>query len=382
MEVVDDAGIHGSGVGSGGGGEALGQAVGDGLVTLLVNHSSYKKHNVHGAREGPARYSAVEGALRAVYPLLPMHDAPEICDDHLANFHERKLINSVSNACTRAKTGKRNKVINDDTTVTPRSREAIIRAAGAVSHATREVVCGRAANAFCCVRPPGHHATPEQSMGFCFFNNVGVAAVLAHEELGMARVAVVDFDVHHGNGTQQGLETRRYAFFASTHQFGERFYPCTGAENEHGKFNNVLFVTFKSGAGSKEFRAAYTERVLPALEQFKPSIIFISAGFDAHKDDLLGEMQLTEDDCYWVTKKICEVAARVCEGRVVSALEGGYNCQALGPCAVAHVHALVEAANERKAAAAAAASASAAAAAAASAAAAAAAAAATDVVMG
>ncbi|MEX1153558.1 histone deacetylase family protein, partial [Parvibaculum sp.] len=196
-------------------------------------------------------------------------------------------------------------------------------------------------NAFCAVRPPGHHAEPETPMGFCLFNNIAIAAQHARMAHGCARVAVVDFDVHHGNGTQAAFETDPSLFYASTHQWP--LYPGTGRAGEHG-LGNILNRTLPPGAGSAEFRAAITGAVLPALANFRPDFIFISAGFDAHMADPLANLRLTEADYGWVTGELVKLADTLCGGRVVSALEGGYDLEALAASTRAHVRALMLAA--------------------------------------
>jgi acetoin utilization deacetylase AcuC-like enzyme len=196
-------------------------------------------------------------------------------------------------------------------------------------------------NAFCAVRPPGHHAERARAMGFCLFNNIAVGAMHARAEHGLKRIAVVDFDVHHGNGTQDIFFDDSELFYASTHQMP--LYPGTGYETERGVAGNVLNRPLRPGSGSAEFQAVYKQSVLPALEAFAPNFIFISAGFDAHRADPLANLNLMEQDFAWVTREICAVAARVCEGRVVSALEGGYDLDALAASAAAHVTALLEA---------------------------------------
>jgi acetoin utilization deacetylase AcuC-like enzyme len=228
-----------------------------------------------------------------------------------------------------------------DTYMSPGSAEAASRAAGAVIAAVDGVMGGDFRNAFCAVRPPGHHAERARAMGFCLFNNVAVGALHARATHGLKRIAVVDFDVHHGNGTQDIFFDAPDLFYASTHQMP--LYPGTGSPDERGIAGNVLNRPLRPGSGSVEFRAAYRDSVLPALEAFVPEFIFISAGFDAHRADPLANLALSEEDFGWVTAEICAIAARLCEGRVVSTLEGGYDLGALAASAAAHVRALIEA---------------------------------------
>lgn len=231
--------------------------------------------------------------------------------------------------------------LDPDTVVSPGSREAAWRAAGAVTAAVDAVMAGEAANAFCAVRPPGHHAEPDRAMGFCLFNNVAVGALRAHQAHGCDRVAVIDFDVHHGNGTQAMFAADPRLFYASTHQWP--LYPGTGARDERGVAGNIVNAPLGTNAGSADFRFAVAEFVLPALEDFRPDFLFISAGFDAHSRDPLAGLNLFEEDFAWVTDKLTSLAARHCRGRVVSVLEGGYDLEALAGSSAAHVAALMRA---------------------------------------
>jgi acetoin utilization deacetylase AcuC-like enzyme len=224
--------------------------------------------------------------------------------------------------------------LDPDTIVSPGSGEAALRAAGAVRAAVDAVMAGEAANAFCAVRPPGHHAEPERAMGFCLFNNVAIGAAHARRRHGYARVAVVDFDVHHGNGTQAAFAADSAFFYASTHQ--DHFYPGTGAADETG-VGNIVNVPLPAGAGSAPFRAAYERTILPALATFRPEFLLISAGFDAHRRDPLAQLMLEEADYSWVTERLLDIAASHAGGRIVSTLEGGYDLTALAASAAAHV---------------------------------------------
>jgi len=222
--------------------------------------------------------------------------------------------------------------LDPDTRMNPATLRAAWRAAGAAVAATDAVIRGDVSNAFCCVRPPGHHATRSAAMGFCFFNNVAIAARRALDVHGLKRVAIVDFDVHHGNGTEDIFAGDDAVLMVSI--FQHPFYPFTGTEN---RAPNMVNVPLPAGAGGEQLRAAVEEKWLPALERFKPEMLFISAGFDAHREDDMGQLRLVEDDYAWVTQRLLELAGRHADGRIVSCLEGGYALSALGRSVVAHV---------------------------------------------
>ena len=230
--------------------------------------------------------------------------------------------------------------IDADTVLSAASGRAALHAAGAVTAAVDAVTAKEADNAFCAVRPPGHHAEPDRAMGFCLFNNAAIAALRAREVHGLERVAVVDFDVHHGNGTQAAFESDENLFYASTHQYP--LYPGTGVAHETG-VGNIVNVPLRPMSGSGPFRRAFGERILPALDEFRPRFVIISAGFDAHRSDPLAQLMLEESDYVWVTEQLLELAYRHAEGRLVSTFEGGYDLQALGASAAAHVRVLMAA---------------------------------------
>jgi acetoin utilization deacetylase AcuC-like enzyme len=231
--------------------------------------------------------------------------------------------------------------LDSDTAVSPGSGRAALRAAGAARRAVDLVMKGSVKNAICAVRPPGHHAEANRAMGFCLFNNVAVGVAQARSVYGLKRIAVIDFDVHHGNGTQHSFENDPDTFYASTHQWP--LYPRTGAREERGIANNVLNMPLAPGSGGKEFRTAISRKLIPALRKFRPDFIFISAGFDAHRRDPLAQLRLEEADYAWATERICKAAQGLCRGRVVSVLEGGYDLAALAASAAAHVRALMAA---------------------------------------
>ena len=229
--------------------------------------------------------------------------------------------------------------LDADTVLSPGSGEAALRAAGAVCSAVDAVMTGESRNAFCAVRPPGHHAETARAMGFCLFNSIAVGAAHARAVHGVRRVAVVDFDVHHGNGTQDIFWSDADLFYVSTHQ--SPLYPGTGMAEETGAADNILNVPLPAHAGPPEFRHAMTESVLPALSAFGPDLLMISAGFDAHRSDPLAALQQTEADFAWATVKLTDLAAESCQGRVVSSLEGGYDLHALAESCAAHVKELM-----------------------------------------
>jgi acetoin utilization deacetylase AcuC-like enzyme len=228
--------------------------------------------------------------------------------------------------------------IDADTILSPASGAAALRAAGAVVAAVDAVIAREADNAFCAVRPPGHHAEPERAMGFCLFNNIAVGALRAREVHGLDRIAVIDFDVHHGNGTQAAFEADDGLFYASTHQ--SPLYPGTGSAGETG-VGNIVNVPLRPMAGSSQFRAGMTQRILPALDAFRPELVLISAGFDAHRSDPLAQLLLDEADYTWITERLIEIAYRHAGGLLVSALEGGYDLPALSASVAAHVRVLM-----------------------------------------
>jgi len=289
-----------------------------------------------GHPEQPARLDAVLVALEAEeFQYLIREEAPCATREQIARCHPRDHIDAIMDAVPE------NGIvhIDADTALSVGSGEAALRAAGAVVAAVDAVAAGEYRNAFCAVRPPGHHAEPDRAMGFCLFNNIAIGAehmIAAH---GASRVAVVDFDVHHGNGTQAMFAHKPNMFFGSTHQMP--LYPGTGQESERGCAGNIVNVALPPHAGGEEFRIAFELRIIPALCDFSPDLLMISAGFDAHKDDPLANLDLIEQDYAWATRQLCNLADELCGGRVVSSLEGGYDLGALGRSAAAHVSALM-----------------------------------------
>ncbi len=230
--------------------------------------------------------------------------------------------------------------LDADTTLSPHSLVATQHALGAAIAGTDAVFQGHATNCFSIQRPPGHHAESDRAMGFCIFNHIACAAFHARKKYGAERVVVIDFDVHHGNGTQEIFWDQKDLFYCSTHQMP--FYPGTGAKNETGMHNNICNAPLHARDGSSAFKDAYKGIIFPFLEKIQPDFVLISAGFDAHKDDPLGDIMLCEDDFEWITKKICDYANKYANNRIVSILEGGYNIPALVSCASTHVQALMD----------------------------------------
>ena len=308
------------------------------MSTAILTHQACLGHNPHPHHpESPARLTAVTNALRQPdFESLHWLEAPEVTFEQLERVHPRKHVDEVlSHFPTDPKIYR----FDQDTLAAPGTKEAVMRAAGGVVRAVDLVMRGTYDNAFCAVRPPGHHAEPERAMGFCFFNNAAIAARHAQEVHHLNRVAVVDFDVHHGNGTQAAFWNEPSLFYASSHQ-GD-FYPGTGKPSETGISNNIVNAEFISLATGKQVCAAYESTILPALKAFAPNLIIISAGFDGHEADPLAELRMSAADFGWLTTQICDIADACCEGRLVSALEGGYNLEALAQSVKAHVEVLM-----------------------------------------
>ena len=311
------------------------------MTTGLFTHPACLGHETPpGHPESVDRLRAVLHELQHIDGLT-REEASAASREDLALAHDPKLIGKVLDTLAAEAAREHFVRVDADTAMSAGSAEAALRAAGAVIDACDSVMAGRITNAFCAVRPPGHHAERARSMGFCLFNNVAVGAMHLRAKRGLKRIAVIDFDVHHGNGTQDIFWNDPDLFYASTHQWP--LYPGTGQPSEKGVANNVLNAPLPPGAGSEAFRAAMSKIVLPALDSFRPEFVFISAGFDAHRADPLAELRLDESDYAWATSEICALAAKHCGGRVVSALEGGYDLDALARSAAAHVGALMEA---------------------------------------
>ena len=283
--------------------------------------------------ESPDRLTAIEDQLLATGLIQHVisEEAPKASREQLLRVHDGSYIDSLARVSPR----KGLVHLDPDTAMNPQTLSAALHAAGAVVRATEMVIAGEAENAFCNVRPPGHHACRGHAMGFCFFNNVAVGAAHALEVHGLERVAIVDFDVHHGNGTEDIFTGDRRVLMVST--FQHPFYPYSGTEGRSQQMVNIPLAAY---SGGEQFRQSVKEAWLPALDEFEPQMVFVSAGFDAHRDDDMASLRLVEDDYAWVTRKIMDVAARHAQGRLVSTLEGGYNLPALARSARAHVREL------------------------------------------
>jgi acetoin utilization deacetylase AcuC-like enzyme len=308
------------------------------MPTLLLTHPACLEHDTSfGHPERPERLRAIEDALAVpCFAKLKREEAPRADFAAIERVHPRGYIEAIQAAIP-----KHGYVhLDPDTVLSLGSWEAALRAAGAAVYAVDQVMVRAVQNAFCAVRPPGHHAEPIRAMGFCLFNIVAIGALHARGAHGAERVAVVDFDVHHGNGTQAVFAADKNLFYGSTHQMP--LYPGTGAASETG-VGNMVNAPLRPGDGGEQFRDAFRSRILPALNDFAPDMLLISAGFDAHREDPLAQLGLIEDDFAWATEELLEAAAKHCGGRVVSTLEGGYDLDALGRSVAAHVQTLMDA---------------------------------------
>jgi acetoin utilization deacetylase AcuC-like enzyme len=306
------------------------------MTTLLLSHPACLEHDTgYGHPEQADRLRAIESALEAErFHYLVREQAPLADLAVIERLHPKAYVEMVQAAIPV----RDHKWLDPDTVVSPGSWQAALRATGAAIRAVDEVMAGKVDNAFCAVRPPGHHAEPSRAMGFCLFNTVAVAALHARAAHGAKRVAVVDFDVHHGNGTQAAFWSDKDLFYGSTHQMP--LFPGTGALDETG-VGNIFNAPLKPGDDGDDFRAAFEQRILPALDAFAPDMLLVSAGFDAHVKDPLAQLRLVEADFAWVTDKLLEAGAKHCGGRLVSTLEGGYDLDALAGSTAIHVETLM-----------------------------------------
>lgn len=308
------------------------------MTTAFLTHMDCLQHiNPDGHPERVARLEAILDRMSASeFDGLMRLDAPLGTDDHILTTHPAIYLDAIKAAVPAQGWTQ----IDGDTSLSPGTLQAAYRGVGANIKAVDLVMSGKATNAFCATRPPGHHAEKQTAMGFCFFGNVVIGARHALNHHKLDRVAIIDFDVHHGNGTQDLVWDDERILFVSSHQMP--LYPGSGAASEEGAHRNVLNIPLDPNANGIALRQAFECEIIPALEAHKPQMIFISAGFDAHQADPLANLNLIEDDFNWATKILCDFADKHCKGRVVSTLEGGYDLQALAASVAAHVTVLME----------------------------------------
>lgn len=304
------------------------------MATAFISHPDTLLHVMDGSHpESPARITAIKNALTTagIMSKLQPHEAPAATDEQLLRVHTEDYVRHIRKAAPKAGLVR----LDADTAMGPMSLSAALHASGAVVLATDLVVGGKADNAFCCIRPPGHHAGHANAAGFCIFNHVavGVAHAIAKHEVD--RVAIIDFDVHHGDGTEDIFRNDSHVMLCST--FQHPFYPGRGADS---RTDRMINVPLPAGTDGKAYRRAVEANFRPALEQFKPQMVFVSAGFDAHADDPLAHLSLVREDYVWITEFIMEIAGRFAQGRIVSSLEGGYHLPALAESSVAHISTL------------------------------------------
>lgn len=305
------------------------------MATAFISHPDTLLHVMDGSHpESPARITAIKQALIAknIYPKLAVYEAPVATLTQLQRIHTPDYVQMIHKLSPKAGLVR----LDGDTAMGPMSLSAALHASGAVVLATDLVMNEKVDNAFCCVRPPGHHAGPANSAGFCIFNHVAVGVAHALEHHHLKRIAIIDFDVHHGDGTEAIFKDDPRVMLCST--FQHPFYPHRGADS---RSSTMINVPLSAKSGSHEIRQIFTQTFLPALDQFKPEMIYISAGFDAHKDDPLADLQLLNDDYVWMTEFIKKVANQYANGRIVSSLEGGYHLQALAEAASLHIETLM-----------------------------------------
>jgi len=308
------------------------------VTTLFISHPACLAHDMgEGHPERPDRLRAIERALESeIFQMLARDVAPRAEIAAIARVHPLEYIEAIRAATpTQGHTA-----IDEDTAMSPGSFEAALRSAGGAIFAVDEVMTRKVRNAFVATRPPGHHAELATPMGFCFFNNVAVAARHARAVYGAERVAIVDFDVHHGNGTQHIFWDDPNVTYASTHEMP--LFPGTGSLGERGEHGQIVNAPLRAGDAGDAFREAMEVAILPRIADFAPDLIIISAGFDAHRRDPLGNINLVEADFAWVTRKLMEIAQKRCGGRIVSVLEGGYDLEGLARSVAAHVRTLME----------------------------------------
>jgi acetoin utilization deacetylase AcuC-like enzyme len=307
------------------------------MSTLLITHPACLDHETPpGHPERPDRLRAIEKAMEDErFQSLAREQAPRAPLETIALAHPTEYVEAIRDASPAEGLVQ----IDADTSMSPGSFEAALRCVGGGMLAVDEVMNQKAANAFVATRPPGHHAETARPMGFCLFNNIAIATRYAQQRYGVERAAIVDFDVHHGNGSQDIFWSDRSVMYCSTHEMP--LYPGTGATGERGEFDTIVNAPLSAGDGGEAFREAMDTVILPRVREFKPDILLISAGFDAHTRDPLANLNLVEADFTWVTQKLMEIADQSAQGRVVSMLEGGYDLQGLARSTAAHVTALM-----------------------------------------
>jgi acetoin utilization deacetylase AcuC-like enzyme len=307
------------------------------MTTLLVTHPAGLNHlTPAGHPERPDRLRAIDKALEAErFQTLAREQAPMASLDLVTLCHPIDYVEEIRSANPSEGMVR----LDADTSMSPGTFEAVLRAVGGAAMAADEVMAGTANNAFCAMRPPGHHAETARPMGFCFFNTAAITARHVQRNHGLERVAVVDFDVHHGNGTQEIFWSDPTVLYCSTHEMP--LYPGTGAASDRGQHGTIVNAPLRAGDGSDKFREAFETVILPRLATFAPDFIVVSAGFDAHMRDPLANLNLLEPDYAWVTRKLMETADTSARGRIVSVLEGGYDLQGLSGSVAAHVGALM-----------------------------------------
>jgi acetoin utilization deacetylase AcuC-like enzyme len=311
------------------------------MSTLFYSHADCRLHDMGaGHPECPQRLDAISDHLIAtgLDIMLQHQDAPLATLEQLQRAHSAAYVLQLRDMLERVRDSGESRALDPDTVAGPGTWQAALRAAGAAVAATDEVIAGRARNAFCAVRPPGHHATRDEAMGFCFFNNVAVAARHALDAHGLQRLAIIDFDVHHGNGTEDIVAGDERILMCSF--FQHPLYPHSGAVPKGTNMINVPVAPYTRGP---ELRQAIEAMWWPRLDDFRPQMVFVSAGFDAHREDDLGQLGLVEADYEWITRRLVEVAGRHAGGRLVSCLEGGYALSALARSVAAHLRVLAEA---------------------------------------
>lgn len=308
------------------------------MSTLYLTHDVCIEHDTGpGHPERPDRLRAIKKVMtHELFNDLVRADAPMAEVTEIERAHPGEYIEAIHKAVPEEGLVR----VDGDTVLSPKSWEAALRAVGSGIEAVDQVMTGKVKNAFCAIRPCGHHAEQQVAMGFCVFNNIAIAGLHARAKHGAERIAVVDFDVHHGNGTQAMFWSDKDLYFGSTHQMP--LFPGTGAVSEAG-VGNICNAPMRAGDGGEVFKEAFNTRILPALDKHRPDLILISAGFDAHERDPLGSLRLTEEDFAWATSKLCDLADKHCQGRVVSMLEGGYDLDGLAKSVAVHVKRLMDA---------------------------------------